>query len=213
MKRQHTPSVVVNETQLAEHWGVTTRRVRQLQTDGIAIRAGGGFDLVASDRAFISWLRRDEDGARTRRRMTELRAEQIATKLMRQDRELLTPQEVWDFALEVMFGLRQGFTSASTLVYQSLSGREPKLGLAIQESAERTLNHLWRTMVEPAFERWKKHITDEDRLHLLDVTRRVRLRCAELDQLPEDSDPDVIPFSRREHVVADDDESAHMDRE
>jgi hypothetical protein len=94
-------SIIFSELQLAEHWGVTTRRIRQLAESGIAIRTGSGYDAIASDAKFIAHMRAADAPRETRRKSEELRAALMEQKLARADKTMLRPDELRAAVLQV----------------------------------------------------------------------------------------------------------------
>ncbi len=49
---------IVNAAKLAEEWNLCEREIYKLEKRGLCIKAGRGFDYVASFRAYIPHLRR-----------------------------------------------------------------------------------------------------------------------------------------------------------
>ena len=62
----------MSEEALAKHWGVTTRYVRILREEEVAVFKGGKYDLVESDRRLINWLKTDEPTQRVKRELSNL---------------------------------------------------------------------------------------------------------------------------------------------
>src|SRR5262245_51509199 len=90
------PSLVMTDQQLAAHWSVSARRVRQLVDERIAVRVGDGnaYDVVRSDAALIAHLRRDEPLARAQRVQIELRNIQAERAIAERDGELVKLEEL-----------------------------------------------------------------------------------------------------------------------
>ena len=204
MKKQQP--ILYDEKQLADLFGVTDRRIRQLVEAGCFDSRAGQFDVVECSGLYIGWLRRDEEGARTRRRANEYKAEVLHRKLQRDDALLLTPDELANFGWQLISKIRIVVTSLITTCFQQTQPINPQAALESMKSAEGDFNHLLRTLVEPFFEEIKKHATDDMRLKLAEQTRCVRSVVAEHGDLLIDnvSDPDEIPYSSRTASTAND---------
>lgn len=87
-------SLIVTEDALAQHWGVTTRYVRMMREEDVAVRADGGFDLLESDRRLIAWFRRDEPMQRIRREAIRAQIQHREQKMAIEQRKYLRPEEV-----------------------------------------------------------------------------------------------------------------------
>lgn len=70
--------LTVSATRLAACLGLTPRRLNQLVAEGVLHRDGDVFDLEGSVRAYVAFLKADEDTKRERRAL--LRAQTAATK-------------------------------------------------------------------------------------------------------------------------------------
>lgn len=87
--------IAVTEDALAAHWQMTPRRVRQLADEGVAARLEAGtYDLLASDRALIAWLRKDEPTQRQKRELLRFKQLEVERKLEEKDKLWLTLNEV-----------------------------------------------------------------------------------------------------------------------
>jgi hypothetical protein len=122
---------VISEQALASHWHMTTRRVRQLKEEGVAVRSGAGFDLVESDKRLIAWLRRDEETRRMKRRLLAQQAIVTERKLERSDRELLTIREVRDFLGQAWERMWLSHSFIATHVYNAVRSLPDDRGRAI----------------------------------------------------------------------------------
>lgn len=86
--------VIISEDELAAHWRMTPRRVRQWAEERVAIRASGGYDLLESDRALIAWYRADEPSKRAKRSLLKFQQLEREQKLEHHQRQWLTLAEV-----------------------------------------------------------------------------------------------------------------------
>jgi hypothetical protein len=115
MKKQ---TVTIDE--LASHWAVTSRRVRQLADEiSIPIKAGK-FDVFEADRLLIRWLQRDEPTRRSKRELMAWQRQRIEAQIAREDRQHLRPDEVKALIDDAWGALRQGHLAALNAVHRAL---------------------------------------------------------------------------------------------
>jgi hypothetical protein len=103
--------LTITAEDLAEHWGVSERRLRDLAKEGVAVRARGGFDLRESDRRYIAKLRTHDESRKLRaaliRRQTqrqEVRLHQDAGALLTRSEAQRQCDEWWGAAWNAMQG-------------------------------------------------------------------------------------------------------------
>lgn len=132
-------TLIVNEHELATHWQMSDRRVRQLVGEGIAVRSGGGFDLVASDQKLINWLRRDEETLALRR--AHLRQQMLASErlLQRQERQWLTLDEVQELLDRAWSRMWDRTTAVLSFVHSSLTDSPESTRTAVVSRIESLL--------------------------------------------------------------------------
>lgn len=79
---------------LADHWGLTVRRLRDLARDGVAVSDGRGeFLLRESDRRYIAKLRSHDEARRLKAKLLERQTQRQEVRLHREARELVTRAE------------------------------------------------------------------------------------------------------------------------
>lgn len=178
--------IEVTEDFLAAHWRMTPRRVRQLAAEGGAVRlAPGTYDLLASDRAQIAWLRRDESTQRAKRELMRLKQLEIERKLEEKDGQWLTLNEVRacvDRAWEVLWQAHTACLNHTVSAFGlAFSDQKRALGHALElDEKIKAALHEARRRLEELMDATLEEMACEPRRGILACARRIRALQAAL---------------------------------
>ncbi|MGH6742656.1 MAG: hypothetical protein ACREDY_27100 [Bradyrhizobium sp.] len=192
MKKQKH-EVLTTDSELAAHWGVTDRRVRQLANAGIAARTGAKYDLLESDRRFIEHLRKDEQTQQMKRRALAAKAMRDEQRVARGDRELLSLEEVRTVFLEatqmLWFGAREWVGAMTGTLHATISD-PTRRQVMIERLHEETAGIMRKAqeMTLTAIDNAESAARSALRNDLNEATRRLGLARAELGVAADDDD-------------------------
>lgn len=182
--------VIVTEEQLATHWSMTTRRVRQLSGDGVAVRAKGGYDLLESDKRMISWLRNDEETKAAKRKLMEQQLMLNERKFQRSERELLTIDEVRETLNEAWSRMWMTHANVAAHVRNALyalpNDQQNRICFEIEANCKGELR-LLSTVFEDITKQSAEKLNCRVRNGLLQCGRNMRMLDAEFGSRPDEA--------------------------
>lgn len=91
--RESADRLIVSAEELAEHWQLSPRRLRELVQEGVAVKVRGGFDLRASDCRYIGKLRSHDESRRLKAALIQRQTQRQEVRLHTDTQALLTRTE------------------------------------------------------------------------------------------------------------------------
>lgn len=106
--------------ELAAHWSLTPRRLRELRDEGIAVECSGAYDVVESDSRLIRKLRSHEETRRQKAALLVRQTQRQEIRLRADIRELITRAEAQAACLAWWEAAWNAATGAVSRLYYTL---------------------------------------------------------------------------------------------
>jgi len=110
-----------SRAEMAHLLGLSETRLQQLTGLGIVTRSGGAYEPLETALAYIKYLKRDDEAKAARTRQVNATALRIEQKVRREQRRMLTVDELQEVAILIFEGARDSCQAESSRFYSEFS--------------------------------------------------------------------------------------------